>query len=534
MDSDPATYTHILIELNKAVKMHNFYPAGHPQLDTALEKCYLLFKKALDEKEEIRWRADRKGFYLDKVPLGAGNRDLSALASRVFFRRITELAFNRRLTQNNLRVLLSVIKLEPEEVQAKGGAEAIFAENDVTGILINKLQLGDLKKLKKEIEEKRKKEEEARAAEPGKEAEDESPPEQESGEEQEKARPEKESAEQDEALLSLVRRLRSETDALKYTDITMRIKDKVSALLAEEKFDALMPALFTFHKHALEPSGLDDTLRETARDGLESCMNTDLLRYLVGRVGDKDEPERKGVRQLLIFAGDEAASLLLDAVIDAPDAVTRRNYYNTVLLFGERIRELVEKRLDEGEWFLTRQMVSILGDLGDERSLDALEATFAHEDARVRKEVLKSLVKIRTPRSRGMLMAALDEKDESLVNQAIISLGMLKDTSAIDALARFATKREAFTDTQDTKKEAIRALGNIGDPRAVPILASIISKTVWFGKRANEEVRALAAASLGMIGGPEAYDALEKACEGAAGELLTVCRRILDGRERER
>jgi len=176
--------------------------------------------------------------------------------------------------------------------------------------------------------------------------------------------------------------------------------------------------------------------------------------------------------------------------------------------------------------------VSLLGEIGDIRSLDAIESAYENPDPRVKKEVMKTMVKLPDPRSTAFLIKVLDEQDHALVSQAIISLGMLKDPGAIDILGRIAIKWEPFADTQDTKREAIKALGIIGDTRAVPYLTNVLFKKAWFGKKTNEEVRSLAAYSLGMIGGDEAFDAIAKVEKSSEGELYITCKRILEGREK--
>ncbi|MBI5587783.1 MAG: HEAT repeat domain-containing protein, partial [Deltaproteobacteria bacterium] len=103
---------------------------------------------------------------------------------------------------------------------------------------------------------------------------------------------------------------------------------------------------------------------------------------------------------------------------------------------------------------------------------------------------------------------------------------------AIDVLGKIALRWEPFADTQDAKREAIKALGIIGDPRAVPYLTSVLFKKAWIGKRTNEEVRSLAAYSLGMIGGAGAFDAIEQVEKSSRGELYITCKRILEGREK--
>jgi len=269
-----------------------------------------------------------------------------------------------------------------------------------------------------------------------------------------------------------------------------------------------------------------------AAQALTTCLNDEMLRYLIGRVGAKEEPMRPDIQRILLHGSTPAVEGLLDAVISAPEAIARRHYYNTIILYGPSIRPNIEARLPGAKWFVIRQMVSILGDLGDTAAIEALEAAYTHPDTRVKKEVLKSLVKLPSPRSIATLIKALDETDEPLVSQAVISLGMLKDTSSIDLLAKLAQKRDAFSEPKNYVNEAIKALGNIGDSRCVPHLRDILLRTVWLGKRTNEESRVLAANSLGQICNTEAYAAIEQAIKGATGELYNACKRILEGRDK--
>jgi len=521
-------YTTILIELNKAVKMHNFYPEGHPQLDAALDRSYLLFKKRVDEAGEIRWKIDQKGFYDGKTPIAPAQKDLALLAKKLFFRRIKELAITPRMTLNDIKVLLSIIKMEPEDLQEDGGVETALAANDVQGVLVNALNYDDLRKIKKELEEKREDEKNAEAVRKKEEEE--------AGEErkrqQEEAPPPIEEAPQDEPFSALIKRIRTEKDLLRYNDLAARIKEKADMLLLEKDFDGVFPAALVFHEHSLTDSSLLDDIKKTASKKLDGLLTREMLAYMVGRAGEKNESSRHAIQQMLVVAGPEAAELLLTAIIDAPEALTRRSLFNALVAFGPVIREQVEARLDSPQWYVVRQMISLLGELGDPQALDAIEKTYEHPDMRVKRDVLKSLMKITSPRSTQILLRALDEDDQTLVTQAIISLGVLKDPAVIDTLGSIALKREAFADLMEPKKEAIKALGVIGSPRAVPYLTQILSKKVWFGKKTNEDARALAAYSLGLIGGPGAFEAIEKTLETSEGELYAACKRILEGREK--
>lgn len=531
MSAETFDYSNILIELNKAVKMHNFYPQGHPQLDAALEKCFLQLKRTLGVQLEIKWRVDQKGFYDGKTPLAPGNMDVAGLAKRLFFRRIKELTFTDRLTAGDLKIFLSVVKLEPEELQALGGAEAYFAEKDVNGILINALNYDDLRKIKKELEEKKKDQEKVIEEEKKKEEE-------EAGESQKIEEiqdlpplPEPGPVKED-TLPELIEKLKKERDFLKYHDISVRIREKAEVVLMERRFEEIFPAMVVLLEHALPTSELAGDIKATASERLASLFTREMIKYLVVRAGNKDEPYRTAIHRMLLSAGEEAVEELLDAIIEAQEAVRRRNLFNALVLFGGRIRPQVEGRLKHKEWYVVRQMLALLGELGDPDSIGAIEGTFSHPEVRVKKEAMKALVKIHSPRSTQILLRMLGDEDPSVVMQAIISLGMLKDPGAIEALGAIATKREAFADNQDQKKEAVKALGIIGDRKALPYLTGILFRKVWFGKRSNEEMRAMAAWSLGAIGGEDAINAVKQAAQDSEGELYHACKRILEGREK--
>lgn len=531
MSVEIVNYANILMELVKAVKMHNFYPEGHPQLDNALTKSYLELKKCIDARGEFKWRLDQKGFYDGKILIAPSYADGAVIAKRLFFRKVKELTFTSTISMHDLRVLLSIIKAEPEEVAAKGGVEAMFALLDVEGILLNELRYEDLKRLKEELQKQ--KEEEERAAAEAKKKEEEAAAGA-SDKAQEEETPEEEPGEvnDDTPLKELLSRANKENDLLKYNDLAVRIREQIEPLLAEKEIDKVYPAVMTFYAHAVPSSGKTEGIRATALEKLKSLLTKDVLAYLAVKAGAKENQQRGATQSILVYSGDPGAEALLDAITEAPEAATRRNLFNALVRFGARLRPLAEARLKHPEWYVTRQMVSLLGDVGGADSLPALEAAYGHQEPRVKKEVMKSLVKIGTPRATEFLVEKLGEEDLSLVAQAIISLGMLKDPASIEPLAGIASRRENFSDLIETQKEAVKALGIIGDDRAVPHLAMILSRKVWFGKKANDELRSLAALSLGMIGNPEALKAVQEAYSGASGELQTVCKRVLDGRER--
>ena len=142
----------ILIELYKAVKMHNFYPEGHPHFESALDRSFNVLKGFIDENGELKLNIDQKGFYLNKEPLAQGFEELKSMATKLFLRRVKEMTITWRVTKEEIKAFIQLFGLEPEELLQKGGVEDFFLEKDVVGILLNEMRYEDLKKLKRELE----------------------------------------------------------------------------------------------------------------------------------------------------------------------------------------------------------------------------------------------------------------------------------------------------------------------------------------------------------------------------------------------
>ncbi|MFQ5428221.1 MAG: HEAT repeat domain-containing protein [Thermodesulfobacteriota bacterium] len=527
MDSSNATPTTILNELNKAVKMHNFYPSGHPHFETALGQCYLHIKRCVDERGVIKYSINHKGFQCDSKSISADSEEIGELAKKFFLRKIKELEITTRLSSEDIKELVYVLRLEPSEISDVGGIERFFAERGVEGLLLNEMHYEGLKKLKAELQQRKAEEVNTLAADSGVEeiAIDEE------ADGKDTSQSEDDAKARDEDLMEMIEKIREEQDLLKYNDLSVRIKERSAALIAVNSMDEVMPAIFTFFELSRPgPRERKDyiTMAETQ---LKSLLRlTPFLRHLTQRAGSKEEINRETIEQCLLIASDTAIviNLLLDDAVQAPEAIVRRNIYNTLLLFGEKLIPFIEERIRSGVWYEVRQMAALLGEIGDTSNLHLLEEIYQHDNVKIKKEALKSLARIPSVEAAAFLSKALEEEDTSLVSQAIVSLGFLRDTSALEAITAIALIWEPFAKSHNLQKEAIKALGNIGSPDSVPALSQILMRKSWFSRQDNDELRGLAAKALGMIDDEKAYKALEKAMKKTEGSLYATCKRALE------
>ncbi|MFQ5586852.1 MAG: HEAT repeat domain-containing protein [Thermodesulfobacteriota bacterium] len=524
----------ILKELNKAVKALHFYPDSHPNLESAINALYATFTSTLAVKERIEWTVDKKGFYEEQQAILSAQEWITGLAKEFFLRHIKRVAFSRGMSRGSLTTFLSLFKEEPETLLQKGSVSEQMAERGVEGIAVEDVQYQDVHKTTKEVEAEEAQEEPSLDFQIEVEKEEEE--EEKGGEETEVIETESienilqgidDLDEKEKDLHELLGELKEETDAGKYLGIASDISDKIEQYRDAKEWDTVFSILEVFLSHSVEEGKKPESVASIARDTLRALLDRETVIHLIDRLRQGDKEKSKIIQQMLLISEKEGIHLLLNALAEVKDARARRTLYNTLLLFGEAVRETAEKRLNDTRWFVVRQMVSLLGEIRNPQSVEALSKLLNHSELRVRKEVIKSLGKIPCRESSDILLFTLRGTDKSLIPNAIIALGVLKDPAAIGPLGDLAIKGNALSENLDMKKEAIKSLGLIGNEKAIPVLTRLLSKKVWFGKKDNEELRALAVVSLGKIGGEAAHRVVEHTAKTAQGIVHHACERTL-------
>lgn len=524
--SGPLTTETILIEFAKTVKAVSFYPEGHPNLEAFIEKTFDLLKNTMNEKGAIKLGVERTGFMDGKLAIGRSYNALVALAKDMFFKRIREINFTQNATLQEWKDFLSILKMDTDSLKKAGGIEKLLLIKEIKGIELNEMNYADIRKKVIEIEEAKKKEE-LEKSQKEETTEEPAPKEEEivqSMEEQLKAI--EESKETIEVLLD---KLDKEENTALYKTIANKIMEKTKPLQEEKNMEGIFPVVITLTAHSAPENRRLPEQKDVASLCLKGLLNYDMTGYMITRLCSRHEERRKEIQKILILSGEEAMKRLLTSLVDRDDAYSRRQIFNALVMFGEIVRLEAEKCLDDKRWFAVRQMVSLLGEIGSTQSLEAIKRAFGHKDVRIKKEVLKAVAKIPSNESTAFLLKRLVEDNATLKLQAIISLGVLKDPAAVKPLGNMAMKRYFFNENIEIRKEAARSLGMVGDRTAIAILKNILQKRVFWGKKQHDEVRAVAAISLGKIGGKDIIDLLEEMAISSKGIVNIACKKAMEG-----
>ena len=164
------------------------------------------------------------------------------------------------------------------------------------------------------------------------------------------------------------------------------------------------------------------------------------------------------------------------------------------------------RRVTEGNDDERKVAARFLGDLKDQRAVQALLAAIEDRNRDVRRQAIQSLGKMRDMRAAGVLRRIVVGEDRSVRGAAARALGSLRDTSAVDMLIS-VVDREMYVQGRSGEELMVsiaRTLGVLNDRRGVDALIRLLGHP-------GIHVRSAAAESLGQIGDPRTADALAQA-----------------------
>lgn len=504
-----------LAELYRALKVLSFYPKGHPILSEAFLRAQQALQDVL-HGATLALAVSRGGFSLSSGAAIDANPMSQALARELFFRRVTQLTLLPDLTAEDLKQFLSLMLMEPRRIVAAGGIERLMEKQRIRTVWVNEMDIAAILARRRAMEA-----EEEKAAVP--EEVEEMPAAQEAP--AQVPSPEKE--EQD--IQELIQLMDEEFNDNRYIQLAELLLSKAEQLKGQGVHGPLLPPLFSLLAHQRDERR-SPAQREHAAFTLQQTA-TGMAAPLVDRAEDKDFPRKEELFQLLRHLGAQVAPRLVERLCSAENLYARKNLASALVSMGEPAVPFLAAMLQDGRWYVIRNMVAILGEIGAHQSVRLLKAPAYHGDARVRKETIRSLSKIGGTEAEAILIGLLTTKDRDVRQQAILSLGLMRSQTALQPLLDIVRQRDMFGDLESMRKEALLAIGRIGDRRATPELIRFIEKKPWFTIKSLDGLKIAAASALGAIGDETALDPL-RALAKRGGRLGAACSEAIDAIER--
>ncbi len=271
--------------------------------------------------------------------------------------------------------------------------------------------------------------------------------------------------------------------------------------------------------NALLVQPVPDPDAEALANELMNAATQMRMAILMGAV--REERAREGLVHAYAKLGDPMAAAIAGALTETNDRLARKTYVSALVALGQSGMRVVEEMLEDSRWFVVRNGVAVLGEVGGETGIAHLTGTLAHEDPRVRRETVLSLARIGGEDAAQLVVGMLSDADADVRTAAARAVAVLKSERAFKPLLKILEDG----DDDLVIEQVVRALGQLGDPAAVPLIEKRAVGS--FFSKPTLEVRVAALSALGSIGTPHAMSLVEAAKDDKDANVRAVVQQVL-------
>jgi HEAT repeat protein len=171
--------------------------------------------------------------------------------------------------------------------------------------------------------------------------------------------------------------------------------------------------------------------------------------------------------------------------------------------------------IQDDRWYFVRNVVMILGMMGNNAGVGLLRQATSHPEARVRREVARSIGKIRSAKGLDVLRTLLDDENKMVRFASLSAMREIDATEARDFLEAMVIDKSFSRKSMDEKREVMRTYGNLGKP-GFGFLEAIVSGRF---KHMDEETRAAAVYGIAMMNDRESAEYIREVIEESDGQV---------------
>ncbi len=261
-----------------------------------------------------------------------------------------------------------------------------------------------------------------------------------------------------------------------YREFAQKIVVIMPQFLDTGNFEMLWDILETLRRHSTEKPVKG--IREIAGELRNFFFTPDFIAKALSAFDRWMREKGQAASGLIQALGPDTVPGLMDIYCNDESVGGRRVLFHLLCLFGEPAVREAHKRLRDPRSNTVRNLLMLIGRAGSAASIPQVKPLLKHRDPVVKLEALNTLLKLKGPEAVHYLRKAIHDDDPDVVFKAVALAGQYRMADVTeDVLSK--TKRVILFETDYVEnEELIRALGNIGDARAIPELEKL-ARASW-------------------------------------------------------
>jgi hypothetical protein len=198
---------------------------------------------------------------------------------------------------------------------------------------------------------------------------------------------------------------------------------------------------------------------------------------------------REDALQLCKYCGNRIVSPLMDGLINENSRKVRKLLLDMLIHIADEAVPEAIKRLDDTRWYVKRNMLFVLSESSSREALPYVRPYCYHENLKLSFQALRYLLKADERYGIEALRRYIRSGTGGKIEMALIIAGAFGITAIVPELIAMIEKAAKRGSDWENKIPVVKALGQIGDPRALPALRAILETRSIFFRDALRKVK---------------------------------------------
>ena len=274
-----------------------------------------------------------------------------------------------------------------------------------------------------------------------------------------------------------------------------------------------------------------DTGIETEQ--LANMMPQSLLKQILKDASHLEKDYKLLVGEIIDLIGTPFIKPLLELTVAEKNRSNRFFYLNCLKKLGRDVVTEATAYLNNNQWFVTRNMLLLLGELESKEQLPSIRPLLHHSHSKVRQEALKTCLLLGDPQSIKQLMTSFSSTDRQEILNAIVMSKLVNNQEISNELISMLERKTLFALDLEMKKALVQTLAENATPEALRVFRKILNSRHLFKQQAYEQLKIDVIKALAKYPPEQANPLLQQQLNKGSAEAVSLIRKILSRNNQE-
>lgn len=307
--------------------------------------------------------------------------------------------------------------------------------------------------------------------------------------------------------------LRIETEPGLFTEV-VGIVDNVLNILMQRGDFFHARRILEFYWEMTDPlKELPGSLSDRLNEAIQKAGDAGRIRALEPVLNAEGFDDIENFFAFLVLLEKNAVGPLADLLGHTAKVRTRRILCDALVELGKMDLDTVMSKVEIEDWYIVRNLIYVLGKIGDPRVLDVFHRLVHHREVKIRRELIVAIEGQDDPKVFTLLLKLLEDPDGAIRIAALKNIAKRNYKEAQGNLLNIVSQKTFEERELSEKKEFFSVLGRLGGDEVISHMRRILlqKRFILFRNIRLDEMGVCAVVALQRIGSPEAIEALKEA-----------------------